>query len=339
MNIALVGAGKFGERHLATWTRLQTKGLCNLVAVVDISQEQLGRLEEKYGCRVETSIDAVLPEVDAIDIVTPASTHYHLAKRCLLADKHVMIEKPMTTSFKEAIEIHNLGLAKKKIVGIGHVFRYNQLTEKLKTSITTEMIHSPLLIEAQFLNPNQPREDVGSILNYSHWVDLCNYLLESTPSRISCSVYRNNDKEFEDNASIIMDYEQGTQAKLTVGWVGRRKKRYFSIDAADASMLVDYLDNSYQVSTGDGSATIKTASLKLTFDSSSEPLYVELSDFVNSAKSGTNPLANSRSGVISVYLCETALRSASERRALECDDQAKIFGGEVFSTNDSIAVR
>ena len=339
MNIALVGGGKFGERHLATLMRLQDEEKCNLVAAVDISRDQLGRLEKRYGCRVETSLDTVLPEVEAVDIVTPASTHYYLAKRCLLANKHVMIEKPMTTSFKEALEIHNLGATRKKTVGIGHVFRYHELTEKLKKMIHAEMVQSPLLIEAQFLNPNEPREDVGSILNYSHWVDLCNYLLESTPSSVSCSVYRNQKKEFEDNASLIMNYEHGTQANLMMGWAGRRKKRYFSIEAANASMLVDYLDGSVQFLTGGGKADIRVESFRLTVDPSTEPLYLELSDFINSVESGEVLLADSRSGVISVYLCERALRSATERRALDCDDQAKILGGEVFSTSDSIAVR
>src|SRR5438309_5402342 len=234
VRIAVVGAGRFGERHIATLSKLQDEGLCNLVAVVDISQQQLQRLTD-YGCRLESSLASVLPDVDAVDIVTPASSHHQLAKQCLLANKHVMIEKPMATSLMDAVDLHNLGLAKKKVVSVGHQFRYHKLTERLKEYMIAGKMGNVTLIEGKFLNPNEPRQDVGSILNYSHFLDLCNYLLDSQPYAVNCSIIKSDGNAFENDAMTVLDYPSGTQARLHVGWAGRRKKRYFTVEGSQAT--------------------------------------------------------------------------------------------------------
>lgn len=338
VGIAVVGAGKFGERHLATLSKLQEEGLCNLVAAVDVSQQQLQRLTD-YDCRLETSLTAVLPDVDAVDIVTPASTHHELAKLCLLANKHVIIEKPMATSFMDAVDLHNLGLNKKRVVSVGHQFRYHKLTERLKEYVKAGKIGDVNLIEGKFLNPNEPRQDVGSILNYSHFVDLCNYLLDSQPSSVNCSILKNDGSAFESDALTILDYPSGTKARLHVGWAGRRKKRYFTVEGSQATVTVDYLGQSLEILTGNAKNGIVSDDLELEHNPGTEPLYLELNDFLNCVDTGATPLASSYSGVLSVYVCQRALQSAMEHRALPCGIQDKTFTGKLLLSTDSIAAR
>ena len=338
VKIAVVGAGKFGERHLATLSRLQDEGLCNLVAAVDTSKEQLRRIVD-CDCRLETSLSSVLPDVDAVDIVTPASTHYELARQCLLANKHVIIEKPMTTSFRESVDLHNLGIDRRRVVGVGHQFRYHKLTERLKEFIRSGKIGNISLLEGKFLNPNEPRKDVGSILNYSHFVDLCNYLLDSQPLSVNCSVFKTGGNSFESDAMTILDYPSGIQAKLHVGWAGRRKKRYFAVEGSRATITADYLGQSLEVLTGDSKTGIVSDDLELEHSLETEPLYLELNDFLNCIESGATPLASSYSGVLSVYVCQRALQSALEHRALPCGIQESTFTGKLLLSTESIAVR
>ena len=336
--IAVVGAGKFGERHIATISRLQDEGLCSLVAVVDVSIEQLQRLTD-YECRLETSLASVLPEVDIVDIVTPASSHHELARECLLADKHVIIEKPMATSFVDAVDLHNLSLQRKKIVGVGHLFRYHKLTQRLKEYLNSGKIGDINLIEGKFLNPNEPRKDVGSILNYSHFVDLCNYLLDSQPQSVSCSILKVGENAPENDAMTILDYASGAKARLHVGWAGRRKKRYFTMEGSQATITVDYLAQSLEILTGNAKSGIMSDDLELEASSETEPLYLELNDFLNCVETGATPLASSYSGVLSVYVCQRALQSAIEHRTLSCGIQDKTFTGELLLSTESIAAR
>jgi len=336
--IAVVGAGRFGERHIATISKLQHEGLCDLVAAVDISKQQLQRLGD-YDCRLETSLSSVLPDVDAVDIVTPASTHHHLARQCLLANKHVIIEKPMATSFKEAVDLHNLGLERKKVVGVGHQFRYHKLTERLKEYVNAGKIGDISLIEGKFLNPNEPRQDVGSILNYSHFLDLCNYLLDSQPYAVNCSIIKSDGNAFENDAMTVLDYPSGTQARLHVGWAGRRKKRYFTVEGSQATLTVDYLGQSLEILTGNARSGIIGDDLELEHSPETEPLYLELNNFLNCVVTGATPLASSYSGVLSVYVCQRALQSATENRTLSCGIQDKTFAGKLLLSTESIAAR
>ena len=338
VRIAVVGAGRFGGRHVATFSKLQDEGLCSLVAVVDSSRHQLQRLAD-YDCRLETSLASVLPDVDAVDIVTPASTHHKLGRECLLANKHVMIEKPMTTSFRDAVDLHNLGLEKEKVVSVGHQFRYHKLTERLREYINTGKMGEISLIEGKFLNPNEPRQDVGSILNYSHFVDLCNYLLDSQPYAVSCSILKSDGNIFESDALTILDYPSGTKARLHVGWAGRRKKRYFTVEGSLATITVDYLGQSLEILTGNAKSGIVTDDLELEHSPETEPLYLELNDFLNCVGTGATPLSSSYSGVLSVYVCQRALQSAMEHKALPCGIQDKTFTGKLLLSTESIAAR
>ena len=336
--VAVVGAGKFGRRHIATLARLHDIGVCSLVGVVDIAAQQLQRLGD-YRYRMETSLSNLLGDVDVVDIVTPASTHHALAKQSLLANKHVIVEKPMTISVEEATEIHRLGIENKKVVGVGHLFRYHGLTQRLKDLIDSGKIGQISLIEGQFLNPNQPRSDVGSILNYSHFIDLCNYLLASFPIEVSTSVFRNNGSPFENDAMTVFDYPHGIQAKLHVGWAGRRKRRYLAVEGALATVTVDYLKQSMEILRGDSESGIAEDTLMLEQGQTTEPLYLELSDFLNCISNGHAPIADSLSGVFSVYLCQRAIQSALERRTLRCEMRDDYLLGLLRSRTESIAVR
>ena len=333
-----MGAGKFGKRHIATLAKLQDKGLCSLIAVVDVAAQQLRKVGD-YGCRLETSLTNVLPEVDVIDVVTPASTHYAIAKESLLANKHVIIEKPMAVSYEQASEIHMLGIKRNRLVGIGHLFRYDKLTQRLKELMTSGKLGKISLIEGQFLNPNQPRDDVGSILNYSHFIDLCNYLLGSYPQQVGGSVFKNDDRAFENDAITVLDYPQGTQAKLHVGWAGRRKRRYLALEGTLATVTVDYLTSSIEILRGDSASGINGDTLVMEQGPTAEPFYLELSDFLSCMETGNAPLSDSLSGVVSIYVCQRALQSATERRTLSCDIQSGDLLGPLLSRTESIAAR
>ncbi len=70
--------------------------------------------------------------MDAIVIATPVNTHYRLAKEALLHDKHVLIEKPMTTTSREALELIELAEKRKMVLMVGHTYEYHPAVDFLK---------------------------------------------------------------------------------------------------------------------------------------------------------------------------------------------------------------
>lgn len=89
---------------------LRTEGI-TLEAVYSRSQDKAAALAKEYGCgKVYTDMDAFLSDesINLVYIATPNLLHYQQAKKVLLAGKHVLLEKPFTTTYAHARELASL---------------------------------------------------------------------------------------------------------------------------------------------------------------------------------------------------------------------------------------
>ena len=116
--VLLIGAGRFGKNHLKVLRALESKGRIDLVGVITRSNQN------------ELTED-LLKSVDAVSIITPIDTHYGLVKRCLKYC-HVFVEKPLTRSYKESNALAVVAKENKKILTVGHIFRYHPVSKELK---------------------------------------------------------------------------------------------------------------------------------------------------------------------------------------------------------------
>src|SRR5579863_2398699 len=103
-HIAVIGCGHWGPNHVRTFDSFTD---CSVTAVdLDEScRSQIGRDFPQVS--VESDSQRVLEDstVDAVVIATPTGTHYRLVRDALLAGKHVLCEKPLCTSSREAREL------------------------------------------------------------------------------------------------------------------------------------------------------------------------------------------------------------------------------------------
>src|SRR5260370_34027411 len=74
-------------------------------------------------------------DVDAIVIATPVSTHFQLAREALLHGKHVLVEKPLTATVREAEELVALAQEQQRFLMVGHTFEYNPAVNELRKLI------------------------------------------------------------------------------------------------------------------------------------------------------------------------------------------------------------
>ena len=119
--IILVGVGRFGVHHERVLKQFHKVGKIDLVGIITKSQ----------GPRLTTNL---LKSVDAVDIVTPASTHYRLVKKCL-PYCHVFVEKPLALNSKQAKELLSLAKRYNHSLVVGHIYRFHPVTLKLKSLI------------------------------------------------------------------------------------------------------------------------------------------------------------------------------------------------------------
>src|SRR3954462_81623 len=108
MKVAVIGAGYWGPNLIRNFLALDE---VEAVVACDRDENRLAKMRKSfYGIETATDNGSVIDrsDVDIIVIATPVSTHHEIAKRALTAGKHVFIEKPMTSSVKEAEDLINL---------------------------------------------------------------------------------------------------------------------------------------------------------------------------------------------------------------------------------------
>jgi predicted dehydrogenase len=121
----LIGTGYWGP-NLAN--AIERSGKAKVRWLCDKNSANLAALAQRYPHAWATTCVRDLledPDLDAIFIATPTITHHELGKQALQAGKHVMVEKPMTTSSRDALELVRLAEEQKRILMVGHVFEYN----------------------------------------------------------------------------------------------------------------------------------------------------------------------------------------------------------------------
>src|SRR6266849_3142826 len=104
-NIGVIGCGYWGPnllRNFAENDDAQLRWVC------DTDEERLNAMARRYpAAQTTTDYQKLLadPKLDAIAVVTPVATHFQIAKEALLKGKHVLVEKPLTATAREAEEL------------------------------------------------------------------------------------------------------------------------------------------------------------------------------------------------------------------------------------------
>lgn len=328
-NIVLVGIGKFGKNHLRVWRMLQSRGLCKLRGIVDVSAETLKSISKEI--KVETSYDLEYfldkEDVDAFDVVTPTNTHYEICKKVLEAGKHVLVEKPLTTSYNEAKQLVQIAEKQSKILMAGHIFRYNSAVRKIRELINKGEIGQLFYMVGHFTGLKDPRLDSGALFNFTtHHIDIYDYILGRLPDEIwCCTSHFLGRKHFEDIAFITLKYAPNILGTIEGSWLSPSKARDLTLVGSNKSISCDLLKqtiilHSSHIENRNGIPKVVNMGNKEIIMTFEEPLQLELCDFIKSIKNGKLPLSNGRTSLNVVRIAEKALESSRLGRSVKLNE-------------------
>src|SRR5580692_3566735 len=125
MGIAIIGCGYWGMNYVRIFSELVES---RVVAVCDQSAERLKEVSRRFpGVYLTTQVDdaALQPGVDAVVVCTEATTHFNVTRRLLLAGKHILVEKPLTTTSAESDKLIDLAESNSAVLMVGHTFIFN----------------------------------------------------------------------------------------------------------------------------------------------------------------------------------------------------------------------
>jgi hypothetical protein len=240
LKIGVFGAGHLGKIHIQQWKEIAA---IEFVGFYDPDDTNATSAIEQYGVKRFTNIDELIQAVHAIDIVSTTTTHFELAKKCLLAGKHLFIEKPLANTLEEGRELVKLVKEAGVKCQVGHVERYNPAYLALG-----EEPLQPMFIEAHRLSQFNPRgTDVSVILDLMiHDIDIIMHLVKSPVKRISASGVTVL-SETPDIANARIEFDNGCVANLTASRISLKKMRKMRVFQRDAYISIDFLEKKAEI--------------------------------------------------------------------------------------------
>lgn len=239
LRLGILGAGHLGKIHINC--ALSGRNW-ELVGIYDADPEQARKASEKFQVPAFAHLKELLDACDAVDIVTPTTTHYQLAKQALKAGKHVFIEKPVTHTVAEARNLLKLANQLDRKVQVGHVERFNPAFLGIK-----DLPLAPMFIEGHRLAAFQPRgTDVSVVLDLMiHDLDLILHLVKSPVKRVSAggvAVLSGT----PDIANARIEFENGCVANLTASRISMKQMRKMRLFQQDTYISLDFLEKQAQ---------------------------------------------------------------------------------------------
>ena len=241
LKIGVVGAGHLGKIHLKCIQALSD--VFQLMGFYDIDKEVSKLVAKQMSVPVFKSYEEMLAEVDVVDIVTPTTTHFELAKKAIQHGKHVFIEKPVTQTPAESEQLIILAKGEKVMVQVGHVERFNPAMLAVK-----DIALDPMFVEAHRLANFNPRgTDVPVVLDLMiHDIDIVLSLVKAPVKTISASgVPVVSDSP--DIANARIEFENGCVANLTASRISMKQMRKVRLFQRDAYLGLDFLKKEAQV--------------------------------------------------------------------------------------------
>lgn len=326
--IAVIGAGYWGRNLIRNLFELRV-----LHRACDSSDLAVADVENRFpGVLTSTSLDEVLddPLVDGVVVATPAATHYELAKSAIEAGKHVMIEKPFSTTTRHAEELVSLAADKGVLLMIGLTFLYNQAVRKVKALIDAGEVGDVYYIHSQRLNLGRVRQDTNAWWTLApHDVSIVLYWLGEDPVEVNARGFSYLQDGTEDVVAATIKFRHGSVAFVQVSWLDPGKVRRMTIVGSKKMIVYDDVSPDMKVQVYDKGVDRKHLDAELgryedfgqfqlihragdlwipriEFE---EPLRTECAHFVRCIESGTEPFTSGKRSLNVVRVLEAAQES------------------------------
>ena len=337
LNISVVGAGYWGKkviREILNVSRIT--GRVNLCSVVDNSPIMLEQCSTEFGpLDYRSSYGGLLsdPATSAVHICSPNSTHFEVASEFLRSKKHVLVEKPLALRSREADELVRLADEKHRVLAVGHVHRFNNGINELKNAIQSGLIGDVYYLRLQWTGLLPPQKDRDVITDLGpHPFDICNNILGTWPTKISCRSRGYRGGLGDEVAFITAEHIDGVNANIELSWLDSEKHRDVTVVGSDGVVRLDCLDQKLVIQRSDRTETVTTVP--------SNTLREEIIHFARCVENNTasEPYSNLSDGGIGagvVKLLEASRRSLLEERTVQVQLQAseELIVGEPVQTD------
>jgi len=324
LRIGIAGVGHLGKIHAKLWKEVEG---VTVMGIYDANPDAATAVSNDIGIPKFDDYSSFLQQVDALSIVTSTPSHYAIAKEAIVAGKHVLIEKPITTTTEQAEELITLAKKHSVKIQVGHIERFNPALLAAEP-----YLDDPRFFESHRMAQFQPRgSDVAVVLDLMiHDIDVILSLVKSPVRSIDASGVAVVSEEL-DIANARIKFENGAVANVTASRISQTPMRKLRIFAKEAYLSLDFGTKSVDVfrlesgSGGEGAAhhaglTMKLGQIEkgnvprnIIYEKPTvrdlNPLKFELEIFRDAIVHDTTPLVSGVDGLNALRVAEMILKA------------------------------
>lgn len=320
IKIGVIGSGYWGPNLIRNFSE-NTES--TVVAVADLREDRLTAVRNSYHKVFTTKDyrDLFAMGLDAVVVATPPATHYPIAREALGAGLHVLIEKPMTTSTRDAEDLIELAARKDRTLMVGHTFAFNPAVHALKGLIDSGEIGDIYYIDTARLNLGLYNRELNVLWDLApHDISIILTLLGTKPEAVEVYGMECVMKGVHDVAFMNLVFPNNILVHVHVSWLDPCKVRRVTVVGSKKMVVYNDIEASEKIKIYDKGVTVPAytntfgefqcsyrygdviiPNIKFT-----EPLRLESQHFLDCIKNHTTPITSGEEGLQVVKVLETA---------------------------------
>ncbi|MDD5195584.1 MAG: Gfo/Idh/MocA family oxidoreductase [Candidatus Omnitrophica bacterium] len=248
LNIGIIGCGYWGKNLIRNFMEIQN---CRLAAVADTDKKALQYIKLRHPSLIAyTDYKDLIASniISAVVIAAPAQEHYRMAKEAMLAGKHVLVEKPLATSAREAQKLVLLARKKNKILMVDHTFLFTGAVRKMKEIIEAKELGRILYYDGVRINLGLFQKDVNVLWDLApHDLSIMSFLLDKKPVQVSAIGVAHLKKGIENIAYMTLGFKDDLIAHFHFNWLAPAKVRLTLIGGSEKMIVYDDTEPSEKV--------------------------------------------------------------------------------------------
>jgi predicted dehydrogenase len=326
IRVGIIGYGYWGPSIARNFHGLPG---CEVSMICDKSEESLRRAKQAYpALTVTCDANAVLtsPNIDAVAVITPVWTHFELAKTALLNGKHVLVEKPFTSTVAQAEELIELAARKNLMIMVDHTFLFTGAVKKIRQLIDTDALGKLYYYDSTRVNLGLFQHDVNVLWDLApHDLSIMDHLISAKPD-VVIATGQSHLNCHEDVAYLTIYFGNSVIAHINVNWLSPVKVRTTLLGGEKKMLVWNDLEADEKVKVYDKGVDIKSGDnvydLLVSYRSGdmwapkieqAEALRVEARYFIDCIEKQETPFNDGAAGLRVVKLLEAAERSLKDR--------------------------
>ncbi len=249
MNIGIIGAGYWGPNLIRNFSAMDDVAV---TAVADLRPERLDFIRRRYPAIPMFTTDAnellQSPDIDAVVISTPVSTHFSLGMEALANGKHLFLEKPFTATVEQGEKLIETAEKYNLLIMVDHTFIYTGAVETIKKLIDSGDLGELYYFDSVRVNLGLFQHDVNVIWDLApHDVSIMDHLLGRQPRAISATGVAHFENGIENIAYISAFYDNNLLGHIHVNWLAPVKVRKTLLSGSKRMVIYDDMEPSEKI--------------------------------------------------------------------------------------------